>query len=172
VNIEQTDTFGNYLIHGIDEIVLPAPVSWWLAAPGWKVLGVIFILWILLLGMRRVRHWWRNRYRRVALKELARIQQQSGDRWHEVVAMLPYYLKVTALQAYPRSDVAALSGDAWAQFLDAHYSGPSFASGVGRKLLSVAYLPPSQWQLDEAQAAQLQSMTRQWIATHKGPEDV
>jgi len=172
VNIEQTDTFGNYLVHGIDEMMLPPPVSWWPAAPGWKVLGVILIVWLMLLGIRRIRRWWRNRYRRVALQQLARIEQQAGGRWRDIVAVLPYYLKVTALQAYPRSEVASLSGDAWTRFLDAHYAGPPFASGVGKKLLAVAYLPPSQWHIDEAEAAQLQSMAHQWIATHRDADNV
>jgi len=166
MNIEHSDTFGNYLIHGIDEIVLPAPVSWWPSAPGWKVLGIMVVLWLMFKAVRWIRRWWRNRYRREALKRVAQVQKQAGQQWREVVVVLPYYIKVTALHAYPREDVASLSGESWVRFLDAHYAGPPFSSGVGRKLLSVAYLPPAQWQLKEAEAKQLLEMVRLWIATH------
>jgi hypothetical protein len=75
-------------------------------------------------------------------------------------------MKVTALQAYPRQDVASLSGDDWLMFLDSHYSGPSFSGGLGKKLLSVAYLPTEQWQLDDHESSALIEMSRHWIARH------
>jgi hypothetical protein len=166
MNIENSDSFGNYLIHGIDEIGLPSPVSWWPSAPGWQVLGFIAAAWLVWRGIRRATRWWRNRYRREALRQLQQHQQQ--DR----VAVLPYYLKVTALQAYPREEVASLSGSDWLVFLDAHYSGPSFAEGPGKQLLSVSYLPQDQWQLDDEARTALIDMSLQWIATHREPSHV
>lgn len=165
--IENTNTFGNYLIHGIDEIIPPEPVSWWPSAPGWKLLAAIVLLWLLT----RLVHWlmdqWHNRYRRQALRQLEAVQQQAGDNLQAVLAVLPYYLKVTALQAYPRQQVARLSGHEWLAFLDAHYAGPSFATGVGEKLLTIDYLPPERWRLDAAESRALIAMTRRWIKTHK-----
>jgi len=166
-NIENTGTFGNYLIHGIDEIMLPEAISWWPSAPGWQVLGVILVAWLLLRVIRLVRYWWRNRYRREALRQLQQVQQQADGQMQDVVAVIPYYIKVTALQAYPRAEVASLSGDTWLAFLDAHYSGPSFADGTGRKLLAVSYLPREQWQLDDNESGRLIQMAQQWIAKHR-----
>lgn len=166
MNIENSDSFGNYLIHGIDEIALPAPVSWWPSAPGWQVLGLIAAAWLVWRGICWTRHWWRNRYRREALRQLQQHRQQ--DR----VALLPYYLKVTALQAYPREEVASLSGSDWLAFLDAHYSGPSFTEGPGKQLLSVSYLPQDRWQLDDEDKAALIDMSLQWIAMHREPAHV
>ena len=171
MNIEETDTFGNYLIHGIDEIVLPDVISWWPSAPGWQVLGVIVFLWLLTLAVRLVKHDWRNRYRRQALRQLDQVQNKAGSELLPVVALLPYYLKVTALQAYPRQNVASLTGNEWLSFLDAHYSGPSFSKssdgkGMGEHLLSIAYLPQAQWRLNDAECKTLIEMTRRWISTH------
>jgi len=167
MSIENTDTFGNYLVHGIDEIVVPEAIPWWPSAPGWQVLGVIFILLLIARTTRWVRHWWRNRYRRQALWQLQHLQQQTGTKLQDVVAVLPYYIKVTALQAYPREDVASLNGPDWLAFLDANYSGPSFSKGAGKKLLSVSYLPREQWQLNDKESETLIKMSRQWIARHR-----
>jgi len=165
--IETSDTFGNYLIHGIDEIILPDAVSWWPSAPGWQVLGVVAVLSLIYLLYCRVKRWWRDRYRREALRQLAQVQQQAGERLQDVVARLPYLIKVTALQAYPREDVASLSGSDWLNFLDAHYSGPSFSDGTGKKLLAVAYLPHEQWQLNDEESNTLIRMSRRWIEKHR-----
>ncbi|HEX4987063.1 MAG TPA: DUF4381 domain-containing protein, partial [Burkholderiales bacterium] len=54
-----------------------------------------------------------NRYRREALAELARLEDVAG---------IPPLLKRTALAAWPRKEVAALSGAQWVAFLRA--SGP------------------------------------------------
>jgi hypothetical protein len=166
MSIENSDSFGNYLIHGIDEIMLPEVIPWWPSAPGWKVLGLILLAWLLLRVVRLARRWWRNRYRREALRQLQQLQQQAGSKALDVVASLPYYIKVTALQAYPRAEVASLSGESWLTFLDAHYSGPPFAEGTGRKLLAVSYLPREQWQLDDNESGRLIQMAQQWIAKH------
>lgn len=172
MSVENTETFGNYLVHGIDEILLPEVVTWWPSAPGWKVLGLIFLVWLLLRGIRLARRWWRNRYRREALRRIKQLQQQAGSNAMDVVAFLPYYIKVTALQAYPRAEVASLSGESWLAFLDAHYLGPPFVEGTGRKLLAVSYLPREQWQLNDNESDRLIQMVRQWIVTHHEASDV
>jgi hypothetical protein len=165
--IETTDTFGNYLIHGIDEIILPDTIAWWPIAPGWQVLGVIAALLLVVKASRLARRWWHNRYRREVLRQLTSVQTQADNRLQDVLAALPYYMKVTALHAYPRKDVASLSGENWLLFLDSHYSGPPFSGGIGEKLLAVAYLPPRQWQLTEQESYELIEMSRRWIAKHR-----
>ena len=159
--IETTGTFGNYLIHGIDEIILPAAVSWWPTAPGWQMLGVIILLLISLRMVKMARRWWQNRYRREALRLMDRLPKESQ------LTSLPYYIKVTALQAYPRQEVASLSGNSWLAFLDAHYDGPPFSTGVGKKLLSISYLPTRQWQFTDEESSELIRMSRSWISKHR-----
>jgi hypothetical protein len=167
MSVENTDTFGNYLIHGIDEIILPDAISWWPSAPGWRVLAVIALAWLLVRAIRMFRTWWRNRYRREALRQLQQLQQQAGSELHKVVGQLPYYVKATALHAYSREVVASLSGEAWLAFLDAHCSGVSFSTDTGRKLLTVSYQPSDQWQLDDAESKALIAMVCDWIEKHR-----
>jgi hypothetical protein len=172
MNVENSDTFGNYLVHGIDEVMLPEAIAWWPSAPGWKVVGIVLTAWILRQAVRMARRWWRNRYRREALLQLQQLQQQAGIKRQDVVAALPYYIKATALQAYPRGEVASLSGEAWLSFLDAQYSKAKFSEGTGRKLLSVSYLPREQWQLDDAESNKLIHMAQEWIKNHRATADV
>ena len=169
-NVEHAATFGNYLIHGIDEIILPPAIDWLPLAVGWKVLGLIILLLLLWQGTRLTKLWWRNAYRREALRQLDR--KAEDENLQAVVALLPHYLKVTALYAFARQDVASLAGKDWLEFLDSHYDGPSFSNGLGQKLLSISYLPPTQWSLDEAQSKELIKMSRQWIASHRQSQHV
>ncbi|MFV2056626.1 MAG: DUF4381 domain-containing protein [Thiohalomonadales bacterium] len=167
MSIESGDSFGNYLIHGIDEIIVPVAVSWWPSAPGWKVLAVLISILLVFQLLRGLKRWWHNRYRREALHQLTQLQSQAGEQLQDVVVKLPYYIKVTALQAYPRENVASLSGEKWLNFLDTHYSGPSFSDGVGKHLLPIAYLPRDKWGLPPAEYHALINLSKKWIATHE-----
>ncbi len=161
------DNFGNYLIHGIDEIQLPEPVAWLPQTLGWKFLALLTLLIAICQGYRVCRQWWRNRYRRRALQRLKDIEIAAEGDDLRIVAELPWLLKATALHAYPRADVAALSGDDWLAFLDAHYCGPSFRAAPGQQLLAAAYQPPAHWQLQPGEARTLISMCRRWLRQHR-----
>ncbi len=160
MNIENSDQFGNYLIHGIDEIVLPEAVSLWPSTPGWKLLALALMAYASLKLVRFVRRWWHDRYRRAALSRLA------GLAPGQQLAELPFLLKATALHAYPRTQVAALSGERWLEFLDQHCPEISFQGETGQQLLQIAYLPQPRWQIDEAQASRLIAQSRTWIERH------
>jgi len=164
MSIETGNTFGNYLVHGIDEIIVPGAISWWPSTPGWIMVGAIIGILLLVKLSQMARRWWRNRYRREALRQLGELQSRAEPL--EVVSKLPFYLKTTALHAYPRKEVASLSGNNWLAYLDAHYQGPSFQDDVGRALLRCGYQSKDRMQLDENQAARLIEMSRQWISTH------
>ena len=161
------DTFGNYMLHGIDEIHVPEPVSWWPQTTGWKVLALALLIWLLYRLYLLASRWWKNRYRRAALARLDALQLQANGHYQQVLASLPELLKATALHAYPRAEIAALSGKAWLEFLDSHYEGPPFCDEPGRKLLAVAYQEQSRWQLSAEDASQLITMSRRWLEQHR-----
>lgn len=160
MNIENSAQFGNYLIHGIDEILLPESVSLWPSTLGWKLLGIVLMTYILIKVVREIRHWWRNRYRREALRRLLALAPDAQ------LAALPFLLKTTALKAFPREQVAALSGKPWLDFLDAHCAAVSFCDGAGERLLEIAYLPRERWKLSRTQENELIEMSRTWIEQH------
>jgi hypothetical protein len=160
---------GNYMLRGLDELNLPEQISYLPIAPGWRImLGVLLILLIYRVYKLGCRYW-NNRYRRSALQWLDTTLRKKGPQ--AVLCSLPAILKATALQTYPRDLVAPLSGEAWLQFLDAHYEGPSFATD-GRALATLAYVAADDFKLNDLQTDLLINMSRMWIKQHKAHSDV
>lgn len=159
--------FGNPLLGGLQPIELPEPVAWWPETPGWLVLGVC----VGLLVMRAVLRWhgrWRaDAYRRAHLAEIDRLIAESPGDAAAVARQLAPLLKSAALQAYGRAEVAALSGQPWLEFLDAHYAGPRFLSDAGVSLLRLTYERDAVTSLEAQTARRLIGMCRAWIAGHR-----
>lgn len=150
-------------LQNLNDIVVPPEVSWWPVAPAWYVLAGLVLGLLLLLVYRRLQIRARNRYRKRALRELASISQR-GDwaAWRK----LPVLLKRAALSAWPRAEVAALSGADWHGFLDRTAGTDLFTSGVGMILDRLAYggqhdeLPPEQDLQRAMKAAEF------WLSRH------
>ncbi len=168
---------GNYFmaaaeISGLEklhEIVLPDPVSWRPQTVGWYVvfglIGVLIAWWVY----GRFRRYRENRYRRFALSELAVIEGelQQPEKRAKALAEIPVLLKRTALAAFPRSDVAALSGEKWLAFLDKTMGGKGFTEDEGRLLPELAYAPvPRISKLPDETIGKLLQIVRRWIKRH------
>ncbi len=140
-------------LDNLRDIVEPAPVSWWPLAPGWwVVIGVIAIL-VIVFAIRMWQNWKSNAYRRAAVDEL---------RSASSAATIAEILKRTALCAYPRTQVASLSGSAWTDWL----------SETGRTTVpaTVAQLLTSGMFRDTTDSVPpLSDFATIWIKTHKRP---
>ncbi|MGV6848018.1 MAG: DUF4381 domain-containing protein [Marinibacterium sp.] len=128
--------------------MLPQTAGWiWLA------------LAVLLAGVWLINRWAaarrRQAYRRAALHALV----AAGDDAAAIAAIL----RRTALAAYPRSEVAGLTGAAWLDFLDRTYGGTGFSGGPGRILARAPYQPCPTDPL-------LQPLARDWITRYRVPE--
>lgn len=148
----------------LHDIVVPDPVSWWPPAPGWY--GVLLLLLTVTIGMgaRAVRRWQRNAYRREALALLDELaDREPGADWMVHLAAI---LKRTALSAFPREQVAALSGAAWLQFLDQTGRTIAFSQGPGQLLADLTY---ARQPLLPADASALLETVRAWIKQHQLP---
>jgi hypothetical protein len=156
-------------LENLHEILLPDPVSWMPQTIGWyAVFGIIFFLagWWIYSRLRRFRT---NRYRRLALAELAFIERelQQPERRAMALPEIPVLLKRTALSAFPRSEVAGLSGESWLSFLDKTMGGKNFTEGEGRLLPELAYAPVQRIaQLSDEQIGKLLQLVRLWIKVH------
>jgi hypothetical protein len=154
----------------LNDIVLPDPVSWIPQTPGsWAVMAVLVlaVLWVLIALLRRRRANW---YRREALSRLRMLELEvAAERSNAAeLAAIPVLVKETALAAAPRPDVAALSGEAWLQFLDATYGDRGFTTGPGRLLPVLAYGTPAEVRgVDPAQVDALFDLVRTWIRRHR-----
>ena len=158
------DKFGNYLLHGMDEIYLAPPISWWPQTLAWKALALIIVLILCVWAFRSIQRWRKNKYRRDALAELVKIQRLSKQDPAQL-SLVPALIKATALKVYPRRELARLTGNAWLTLLDKSLKGV-FAGEAGEILLRVAYQPPEHWCLSKQQERSLFMESRRWLKYH------
>ena len=144
------------------DIVTPTPPSAWPWAPGWWIL---LILGLLLLSTSI---WWfwrwrqRSRPRRLALKQLAQLQQQEAD--PQTLRQLSQLLREVALQAHPWEQVACLNGKRWLEFLDQTGDTTQFTEGPGKILGDGPYRPPG-----EPLNSHLFALCQEWIQLQNTP---
>ncbi len=141
------------------DIHLPPPVSSWPPAPGWWLLALLLVVLLtaaIALWLRRRR---RNAYRRAALVELQRLgADHAAD-----VAAINALLKRTALAA-GFTESAALSGEAWLQFLErTRGRGAPLLQSPDRDALLSLYAPAAR----ATDATQLQKIAARWIRRHR-----
>ncbi|PZM11223.1 DUF4381 domain-containing protein [Rhizobium tubonense] len=129
-----SDQLAETAIRSLRDIVPPPPISWFPQTWGWLVVALMLAAAALFLFLRWFRDYRANRYRREALAELEALEGEIRDlatRRHALQS-LAVLLKRVALAAWPRADVASLSGGAWVQFLHSREDG-----GVGEALATI-----------------------------------
>lgn len=147
------------------DIVTPPAAPWWPPAPGWYVVIGAAVAAAEWAALRALQKWQANAYRRAALTEVDRIAtaaENDADAWSE----LPEIVKRTALSAWPRSRVAALTGEEWLAFLDQSGGSTDFSHGAGRWLVELAYNPQAARTISRDQSGALLTAVRRWIGQH------
>ncbi len=155
------EIFGNYAIRGIQEVLPPEPVSWWPQTSGWLVAVALLLAWLAWRGWRAWRRWQRDRYRREALAALASVGGDPAARLQAIAAIL----KMAALAAYPRREVAPLSGDAWLAWLESR--GTAFCDSSRMLLGEAQYRQPSS--LEPEELDRLVADCAAWVRQHPEP---
>lgn len=158
--------FGNQVLGDIEHIIGPPPVDWYPPAPGWFALAVILLAFLLHYCGRRLKRWGRNRYRRDAVRMLGQLHASEAD--PASVAAINRILKLVVLAAWPRQQVAALSGPGWAAFLDTHCTCRPFDRAQLCLLTETVYAAPLP---DPAELQRLLQAASLWIRHHQGPAD-
>jgi Domain of unknown function (DUF4381) len=106
------------VVQQLHDIHVPSPVMMWPLAIGWWLLLIgVFLCIGLLYGTRN--YWVTSRNKKTLLLALQNIQQQyeqDNNAAHALNA-LSILLKKSALQYYPRDQVAGLHGEVWFNFL-------------------------------------------------------
>lgn len=150
-------------VAGLVDMPLPAPVSLWPQTWPSRILLVVVLLGLVVGTVRVIHHWRVNRYRRQALSELRGIEARSGALSPaDLARALASLLRRTALAAFPRDEVAALSGAAWLAFLDRTDTARTFSQGPGRALEIATYGPAA-----SADAKGQIQAARAWIRGHR-----
>lgn len=157
------DIFGNYALGDFNEVVSPPPIDWWPQTPGWYLVAAVLLLWLLRRAARKLRYWYRNRYRREALARLAGLGPDPG-----LVAEVNRTLKLSALAGFSRQEVASLWGESWTEFLNGRCAEPPFSDRHCQLLAMGVY---QQEAVDSATAQALLEASRNWIAQHRNRYD-
>ncbi len=123
------------------------PISWWPPAPGWLLLTVLtlLLLYIALVVLRSFLHdppgSWRREARR-QLHQLRRRQRKQPPK--QTAAELSELLRRIAIARFGREGCAALSGEAWLEWLRNHDPNRFDWLRHGKTLLDLPYAPIQQ----------------------------
>lgn len=154
-------------LRNLNDIVVPPDVAGWPPAPGWY--AVIAVIGVLLAWAAF--RWWssrrQNRYRVQALTELKEMRRDPSG---ESLQRLPELVKRAALAAWPREQVASLSGADWHRFLDESAEGNRFADGAGPLLDRLAYRPADAAGLSPAERERVLDAAADWFSRHRSPD--
>jgi Domain of unknown function (DUF4381) len=141
-------------LDGLHDFYEPPPPSWMPQTIGWYVVFVLLALAAIWCAIRVVRHWFANRYRREALRELATL---APDQFSTL-------LKRVALAAWPRERVASLNGEAWLAFLNETSGKDAFRQAPGNRIEELALRPATTLSADDMQ--RLRQIAADWIRGH------
>jgi hypothetical protein len=122
----------------LKDIHLPQPPGWWPPAIGWWILGVLLLALVIGSGYLLWRKHKRNRWLRLAWKELERLHgltQASPVFFGQVNSLL----KRASRLRYPDSNTDSLTGDAWLSFLQE--KAPGLPADDLRRLVESCWHP-------------------------------
>lgn len=153
----------------LHDIVVPPPIPWWPPAPGWLWLFGFLLVLLLVLLFRAFLRWQKNLYRLEALAELRKQEAllQDPAQRPAALATLAILLKRAALSAWPREQIASLTGASWFNFLDRTGRTNAFSNGVGALLERGVYEPRSIASLSEDQLREVVGVVRNWLRQHQ-----
>ena len=160
------DPLTRVALESLKDLAVPHPVSWVPQTWGWALVATLVTAALVAFLVRRIRRYRANAYRREALVLLDGIEEKLKDPAQRDVALgdLAEVLKRTALAAWGRADVAALSGAAWVSFLE------SKGDGQGGHALD-ALLDDCEYQSAASAAALVTDdilvAARRWIRGHR-----
>jgi hypothetical protein len=156
-------------LQNLNDIVLPASVGWWPLTMGWYVLIGLSLSLLVWFAYRFLRRWVNDRYRRAALRQLQILVEQIEDAEDRdaILRQIPILLKRCALSAYPRNQVASLTGQDWFEFLNSTTHSPFFTVNTARTLSKISYSSGELSTVDSQASTALFQATRQWLEKHE-----
>lgn len=140
-------------LSNLRDLALPPEVSLWPPAPGWWIVATAGLVAAAVLSTAAVARYRGNAYRREALRQLDTVDP----------AGISTILKRAALAAWPREQVAALTGAAWLAFLDRTGRTTAFTDGAGRHIETLAFGGA----IDPASADAARAAAKAWVRRHR-----
>jgi len=160
-------------LKNLHDVIEPAATGFWPPADGvWIFIGLA-LLWAMVGGAIAWSRYRQNAYRRAGMRELVKIRDglraQGGEK--TAVPAVSVLLKRVALSAFPREQVAALSGEKWLSFLDATMAGGHFAT-TGKLFSEGIYQPAGgAMEISARRGEELCDLAGRWIQGHQSVPD-
>ncbi len=131
----------------------PEAVPFTFETVGWKVLGVILLVTVIIFSIEAIKKYIKNKYRREALSQL-----NNANAFEDILIIL----KQVAIHAYGRKKVGALFGEKWFSFLDDTGKNVDFSKHKTEILKAAYQNTESQNQVTTS----LKSNAKKWIESH------
>jgi|APSaa5957512535_1039671.scaffolds.fasta_scaffold42011_2 hypothetical protein len=148
-------------------LLRPLHIGGFTLAWGWWLLIIVIIFTIVCLGIYCTKRWYKNAYRRVALRELLACDPRTLD-CAAYLQQVNTVLKFTAMHTFNPTEVAALTGHKWLEFLDRHWQQKKhrkFINTTGKMLALVPYIKNHTANIDDL--IYLKQLALTWIKKHK-----
>ena len=141
----------------------PDAVRFSFETQGWYLLCLFLLLVATFLFFKWLKRYRKNGYRRDALKTIASIEQNSQSQ-HEAYQLNDIWvlLKLVAIEAFGRQQVAQLYGNDWLEFLESKGKNTPFTD-YKQHISNTIYEPIS---VDQKEAKALIEISKLWISTH------
>ena len=148
------------------DLHLPQAVADWPPALGWWLLAGLVLFGLVWFMRGLYRRYQSNAYRRFAQRELTAIvaEHATTQDARRALSALQFLMKRVAMTAFNRAEVAALTGVAWTQFLDATSATSQFSLGPGELLIDGPYEATQDHSSQELTA--LFSLCAEWLKNH------
>ena len=141
----------------------PEPIPFSFNTPGWYIVGVLLILIFFYIIYHRVKLYRKNTYRREALKEIKKlINSGSKTELAQELCALMKILKLVALKAYGRQQVATLYGRSWLEFLESKSRSTPFKQ-FEKVISGTIYQNEAP---DANELMELKGISKKWIQNH------
>lgn len=140
------------------EIILT--ISHWPQSWGWYGLLAAAVIWSLAKLRTHLKRWWRNRYRREALRRLDGIARQPVETRLSAAHEL---LKIVSVYVYGRPVTAKLADTDWFDLLNAASATPVFSKELQSSLHRALYCDQA---LSEAELKGYLEAVALWLKMH------
>ncbi|MFV8461148.1 DUF4381 domain-containing protein [Vibrio campbellii] len=162
------------LLKGFIDPASNIDVSWLPTTIGWKVSLVLILMWGAWKSFHFFQSYRANKYRRLAVKAISRTKQDTLDnqRLQQELRIINSLLKQVACCSFPRSKVAMLSGDEWAEFLMISSPQSVFDRTLLMQWQQDIYKPALDYGWTKTELSQIRTSAIAWVKGHtRGTDD-
>lgn len=147
----------------LKDIHIPEAIGWWPPAIGWWLVLILLPLtiWFFIWLYKRIT---RKTAKKTAKKLLQAIRNDDSKDIVEKIKQLSTILRRVAISISPRQQTAALTGEAWLQYLDTTLNDGAFSQGIGRILIEAPYQKPD---AVEIEIEELISLCERWLTAQR-----